>query len=77
MVVVLNKVGGKKVKIIGYIDSLGDVVKNFVLSKECVVVVKNYLINKSIVVECLSVEGLGLNKFVVDNVIVDGCKKNC
>ena len=37
---------------------------------------KNYLINKSIAAERLSVEGLGSNKPVADNATADGRKKN-
>jgi len=76
MAVALNKVGGKKVKIIGHTDSSGDAAKNLVLSKERAVAVKNYLINKSIAAERLSVEGLGSNKPVADNATADGRKKN-
>ena len=76
MAVALNKVGGKKVKIIGHTDSSGDAAKNLALSKERAVAVKNYLINKSIAVERLSVEGLGSNKPVADNATADGRKKN-
>lgn len=76
MAVALNKVGGKKVKIIGHTDSSGDAAKNLVLSKERAVTVKNYLINKSISAERLSVEGLGSNKPVADNATADGRKKN-
>ncbi len=46
------------------------------LSKERAVTVKNYLINKSIAAERLSVEGLGSNKPVADNATADGRKKN-
>lgn len=76
MAVALNKVGGKKVKIIGHTDSSGDAAKNLALSKERAVAVKNYLINKSIAAERLSVEGLGSNKPVADNATADGRKKN-
>lgn len=63
-------------KIIGHTDSSGDAAKNLALSKERAVAVKNYLINKSIAVERLSVEGLGSNKPVADNATADGRKKN-
>ena len=76
MAVALNKVGGKKVKIIGHTDSSGDAAKNLALSKERAMAVKNYLINKNITAERLSVEGLGSNKPVADNATTDGRKKN-
>ncbi|HCK63626.1 MAG TPA: hypothetical protein DHW12_04750, partial [Acinetobacter radioresistens] len=48
MAVALHKVGGKKVKIIGHTDSSGDGNKNFLLSQERAMAVRNYLIAKNI-----------------------------
>ncbi|NNG99825.1 OmpA family protein [Acinetobacter sp. ANC 5414] len=76
MAVALNKVAGKKVKVIGHTDSSGDPAKNLALSQERAVAVKNYLIGKNIPTNSLSVEGLGSNKPVADNTTVEGRKKN-
>ena len=76
MAVALNKVGGKKVKIIGHTDSSGDGAKNLALSQERAVAVKNYLVSKSIAADSMSAEGLGSNKPVADNATPDGRKKN-
>ena len=76
MALALNKVGGKKVRIVGHTDSSGDATKNLALSKERAIAVKNYLLNKHIAEERLSVEGMGANKPVADNATADGRKKN-
>ncbi len=76
MAVALHKVGGKKVKIIGHTDSLGDGNKNFLLSQERAIAVRNYLIAKNIKAENLSTEGMGSSKPVADNTTVEGRKKN-
>ncbi|MFH7766971.1 OmpA family protein [Acinetobacter sp. BSP-28] len=76
MAVALNKVGGKKVKIIGHTDSSGDAEKNLILSQRRTAAVKKYLMDKSIASDRLSVEGLGSSKPVADNATADGRKKN-
>ena len=76
MAVALNKVGGKKVKIIGHTDSSGDPAKNLSLSQERAVAVKNYLVGKNINADSMSTEGLGPNKPVADNTTPEGRKKN-
>ncbi|WP_228145900.1 OmpA family protein [Acinetobacter terrae] len=76
MAVALNKVAGKKVKVIGHTDSSGNSAKNLTLSQERAAAVKNYLIGKNIPTDRLSVEGLGSNKPVADNTTVEGRKKN-
>ena len=76
MAVALNKVGGKKVKIIGHTDSSGDGAKNLALSQERAAAVKNYLVSKSITADSMSAEGLGSNRPVADNATPDGRKKN-
>lgn len=76
MVMALNKVGGKKVRIIGHTDSSGDADKNLVLSQQRAAAVKNYLISKGIAAESLSVEGLGSTQPIADNMTVEGRKKN-
>ncbi|WP_368677784.1 OmpA family protein [Acinetobacter lactucae] len=76
MAVALNKVGGKKVKIIGHTDSSGDATKNLKLSQDRALAVKNYLISKSIPADHLSTEGLGSSKPVADNTSAEGRKKN-
>lgn len=76
MAVALNKVGGKKVKVIGHTDSSGDAAKNLSLSQARALTVKNYLIFKAIPAENLNTEGLGAAKPVADNATADGRKKN-
>ena len=76
MAVALNKVGGKKVKIIGRTDSSGDANKNFLLSQDRALAVRNYLIGKNIAADRLSTEGKGSSQPVADNTTVDGRKKN-
>jgi OOP family OmpA-OmpF porin len=76
MAVALNKVGGKKVKIIGHTDSSGDLAKNLSLSQERAIAVKNYLVGKNINADSMSTEGLGPNKPVADNTTPEGRRKN-
>lgn len=76
MAVALNKVGGKKVKIIGHTDSSGDSAKNLALSQERAAAVKNYLTSKNIAGDSMSAEGLGAAKPVADNATAEGRKKN-
>ncbi|ENX42958.1 OmpA family protein [Acinetobacter sp. NIPH 2100] len=76
MAVALNKVGGKKVKIIGHTDSSGDANKNTVLSQQRAAAVQNYLVSKSIAADRLSTEGKGSSQPVADNTTADGRRKN-
>lgn len=76
MAVALNKVGGKKVKIIGHTDSSGDATKNTVLSQQRAAAVQSYLVSKSIAAERLSTEGKGSSQPVADNATADGRRKN-
>lgn len=76
MAVVLKRVRGKKVKILGHTDSSGDADKNIILGQQRADAVKTYLIHKNIPAESLSTEGLGSNKPVADNTTVEGRKKN-
>jgi OOP family OmpA-OmpF porin len=76
MAVALNKVGGKKVKIIGHTDSSGDANKNTVLSQQRAAAVQSYLVGKSIAADRLSTEGKGSSQPVADNATADGRKKN-
>lgn len=76
MVVALNRVGGKKVRIIGHTDSSGNAEKNLALSQERANTVKSYLISKNINAANLSAEGMGANKPVADNATPEGRKKN-
>ena len=76
MVIALNKVGGKKVRIIGHTDSSGDANKNLVLSQQRAETVKAYLIEKNIPAQLLNTEGLGASKPVADNTTAEGRKKN-
>lgn len=76
MAIALNKVGTKKVKIIGHTDSSGDAAKNTILSQERAVAVQNYLVSKNIVIDRLSTEGKGSSQPVADNATADGRRKN-
>lgn len=76
MVVALNRVQGKNVKIIGHTDSQGIPVKNKELSLQRADAVKQYLIAKNIAATRLSTEGLGADKPVADNASPEGRKKN-
>ena len=76
MVVALNKVQGKNVKIIGHTDSQGNPAKNQPLSLQRADAVKNYLIGKGIAATRLSVEGKGSQVPVADNATPEGRKKN-
>lgn len=76
MATALNKVGNKKVKIIGHTDSSGDASKNLKLSQERAEAVKTYLISKNIAATNLSSAGLGSTKPVADNATPEGRRKN-
>lgn len=76
MVVALNKVQNKNIKIVGHTDSQGDAQKNQLLSLQRAEAVKQYLIAKSIAATRLTTEGLGATKPVADNATEDGRKKN-
>ena len=76
MAIALNKVSGKKVRIIGHTDSSGDANKNIVLSQQRAEAVKNYLISKNIAAENLSVDGLGSTQPIANNLTAEGRKKN-
>lgn len=76
MVVALNKVQGKNVKITGHTDSSGNPQRNQQLSVDRALAVKRYLIDKGIAETRLSTTGLGSDKPVADNTTADGRKKN-
>ncbi len=76
MVSALNKVSGKKIRIIGHTDSSGDTNKNLMLSQQRAEAVKAYLIAKNIPSHLLSTEGLGSSKPVAENRTAEGRKKN-
>ena len=76
MAIALNKVGGKKVKVIGHTDSSGDADQNLILSQQRAAAVKNYLIGKNIAAKNLTAEGLGANQPVADNLTAEGRRKN-
>ncbi|WP_296281777.1 OmpA family protein [uncultured Acinetobacter sp.] len=76
MVVALNKVQNKNIKIVGHTDSQGDAQKNQLLSLQRAEAVKQYLIAKNIAATRLTTEGLGATKPVADNATEDGRKKN-
>lgn len=76
MAVALNKVGGKKVKIIGHTDSSGDATKNTILSQQRAAAVQSYLVSKSIAADRLSTEGKGSSQPVADNATAEGRRKN-
>src|SRR5690606_24897240 len=76
MVSALNKVSGKKIRIIGHTNSSGDTNKNLILSQQRAESVKAYLIAKNISVHLLSTKGSGSSKPVADNATAEGRKKN-
>ncbi|OTG63799.1 OmpA family protein [Acinetobacter silvestris] len=76
MVIALNKVQGKNVKVIGHTDSQGNPEKNIKLSQERAEAVKKYLIAKGIIATRLSTAGMGASKPVADNATEEGRKKN-
>ena len=76
MVIALNKVGAKKIRIIGHTDSSGNTHKNLLLSQQRAEAVKTYLIAKNIPAHLLSTDGLGASKPVADNTTAEGRKKN-
>ena len=76
MVSALNKVSGKKIRIIGHTDSSGDTNKNLILSQQRAESVKAYLIAKNIPVHLLTTKGSGSSKPVADNATAEGRKKN-
>lgn len=76
MVVALNKVQGKNVKIIGHTDSQGNTQKNKDLSLQRAEAVKQYLIAKNIAASRLSTQGMGADKPVADNATEEGRKRN-
>jgi len=76
MVIALNKVGAKKIRIIGHTDSSGDTNKNLMLSQQRAEAVKAYLIAKNLPAHLLSTEGSGSSKPVADNATAEGRKRN-
>ncbi|ENW30584.1 OmpA family protein [Acinetobacter lwoffii] len=76
MVTALNKVSGKKIRIIGHTDSSGDPYKNLMLSQQRAEVVKAYLIAKNVPAHLLSTKGSGSSKPMAENTTAEGRKKN-
>ena len=76
MAVALNKVGGKKVKIIGHTDSSGDDAMNMKLSQERAASVKSYLVSKGIDASRMSTAGFGETKPVASNETKEGKSMN-
>lgn len=76
MVIALNQVQNKKIKIIGHTDNLGNPQQNLKLSNERAESVKNYLIKKNILADRLFTIGMGSNKPIADNKNPSGRKKN-
>lgn len=76
MVSALNRVSGKKIRIIGHTDSSGDTNKNLMLSQQRAEAVKAYLIAKNLPAHLLSTEGSGSSKPVADNATAEGRKRN-
>lgn len=76
MVIALNKVQGKNIKIIGHTDNLGDAQKNIKLSIERAEAVKKYLVDKNISANRLTTTGLGSEKPIADNNNPSGRKRN-
>ncbi len=76
MVIALNRVGAKKIRIIGHTDSSGNAHQNLQLSQQRAEAVKTYLIKKNIPAHLLSTDGLGASKPVAENTTAEGRKKN-
>ena len=76
MVTALNKVSGKKIRIIGHTDSSGDTNKNLMLSQQRAEAVKAYLIAKNVPAHLLSTKGSGSSKPMAENTTAEGRKKN-
>lgn len=76
MVTALNKVSGKKIRIIGHTDSSGDPYKNLMLSQQRAEAVKAYLIAKNVPAHLLSTKGSGSSKPMAENTTAEGRKKN-
>lgn len=76
MVLALNKLQNKNIKIIGHTDNSGQAQKNIQLSQSRAEAVKNYLIAKGIAASRLSLAGMGANQPVADNSTAEGRKKN-
>ncbi|MDQ8937063.1 OmpA family protein [Acinetobacter rudis] len=76
MVIALNKVKARHIRIVGHTDSSGDKQKNKQLSLQRAEAVKHYLMSQNIAATRLSVEGWGDEKPIADNHTVDGRKKN-
>lgn len=76
MVTALNKVSGKKIRIIGHTDSSGDPYKNLMLSQQRAEAVKAYLIAKNVPAHLLSTKGSGSSKPMAENTTAEGRKRN-
>lgn len=76
MVIALNKVQGKNIKVIGHTDNVGNPQQNLRLSQQRAEAVKNYLMSKNIAASRLSLEGKGAQQPVADNATVEGRQKN-
>lgn len=76
MLLALNKVQEKNIKIIGHTDNSGDAQKNIQLSLARAEAVKHYLVSKNIAPSRLSLAGLGAENPVADNRSAEGRRKN-
>lgn len=76
MVIALNQVQNKKIRIIGHTDNVGNPEQNLKLSIERAESVKKYLISKNILSDRLFTTGMGSNKPAADNKTPSGRKKN-
>lgn len=76
MVVALNNVQQKNIKIIGHTDNSGDPNKNKQLSQARAEAVKNYLVRHGITASRLSLAGMGAAQPVADNRSAAGRAKN-
>lgn len=76
MVLALNKLQHKNIKIIGHTDNVGQPQKNIQLSQSRAQAVKAYLVSKGIAATRLSLAGLGADRPVADNNTAEGRKKN-